>query len=91
MVMEAVGGTWGPKARNTFAAIAHSAAKLTGDPVSTKLEQIYPLLSVTFWRANARSIIRRPFHVPATGLTARESARSAIQRYESLSLMQLDQ
>eukprot|EP00666_Eupelagonemidae_sp_cell4sb_P017874 gene17874-biopygen36351 len=77
MIVEASGGGWGSDSRRVWHELAHAAARLTGDPAPTKLEQLYQSLSVTLHRANARAIlVRAP--VPCNSLPAVAAAQAVL-------------
>ena len=59
MVMEAVGGAWGPAAVKIFTELAKSKSMLTGESVDMLLAQLYQNLGTILRRENARAIIKR--------------------------------
>ena len=59
MVMEAVGGAWGPAAVKVFSELAKSKSMLTGESVDILLSQLYQNLGTILRRENARAIIKR--------------------------------
>ncbi len=59
MVVEAVGGGWGPAATKVFYELAKAKSMLTGEPKNTVLSQLYQNLGIVLHRKNARSILRR--------------------------------
>ncbi len=65
MVVEAVGGSWGPQAHKFWASLANSLAQASGERKEDMAEQIFQNLGLIFHRENARAIIRR-----ASGLAA---------------------
>ncbi len=58
-VLEAAGGSFGPSARRVLSLFANSAAKLTGECSSQKVEQFSQRLSLILHETNARSILLR--------------------------------
>ena len=72
MVMEAVGGGWGPTATKVFYDLAKAKATLTGETTNTVLNHIYQNLGIQLHRENARAILRRcaPVSVDTSFLTA---------------------
>ncbi len=85
MIMEAHGGSWGEDARLLFHELSKSAARLTGDSPSEKLEQYLQSLSVSLHRANARAVLRRaPVVLPAVpAVAAAQAALAAAQAERS--------
>eukprot|EP00660_Eupelagonema_oceanica_P019521 gene19521-biopygen901 len=82
MIVEASGGGWGADACQLFHTLSKSAARLTGDTPSDKLEQFHQSLSVCLHRANARAIWRRsPAAAPIC--TAIAGAQAALSRAEA--------
>jgi len=59
MVVEAVGGTWGPTAKKVFAELAQTKSLLTGEPKEKTLFQLHQSLDVVLHRENARSVLKR--------------------------------
>ena len=59
MVMEAVGGAWGPAAVKVFSELAKSKSMLTGESFDILLSQLYQNLGTILRRENARAIIKR--------------------------------
>ena len=59
MVVEAIGGAWGPAAVKVFNELAKSKSILTGEPVDHLLTQLYQSLSVILRRENARAVVKR--------------------------------
>ena len=64
LCVEASSGSWGPQARKFFKEVAKISARFSGDLVSARLDLCMQTLSVALHRANARSILTRPFHTP---------------------------
>ena len=64
MIMEAVGGGWGPTAIKVFYDFAKTKATLTGETTNIALNHIYQNLGIRFHRENARAILRRCAPVP---------------------------
>eukprot|EP00660_Eupelagonema_oceanica_P019135 gene19135-biopygen16944 len=88
MIMEAVGGSWGPAARAVWHELARCAARLTGEPFALKAEQISQDLSIILHRENATAILRRP--PPLADLApAMARARSALESAEAQRLAAL--
>ena len=79
MIVEASSGSWGAEARELFREMSKTAARLTGDPYSVKLEQSMQTLSVCLHRANARAILRRAPAIPPPH-SAMAAAQSALGR-----------
>ncbi len=59
MVVEAVGGGWGPSAIKVFYELAKSKSMLSGELKNQALSQLYQNLGIILHRENARSILRR--------------------------------
>ena len=59
MVMEAVGGGWGPSANKVFLELAKTKSLLTGDSINTTLTQIHQNLQLVLHKENARALLRR--------------------------------
>ena len=83
MVMETVGGSWGPAAVKIFSELAKAKSMLTGESVDLLLGQLYQSLGTILRRENARSIIKRAVACPrvaddvlaaATALRCQEEA-----------------
>ena len=86
MVMEASGGSWGPKARKVWNTIARSSSQLTGESHSQKAEEIVQCLSVILQRANAQAVLRRSPTVADSNPSACARARAALQNAETARL-----
>ena len=82
MIVEASSGSWGAEARELFREMSKTAARLTGDPYSVKLEQSLQTLSVCLHRANARAILRRAPAIPPPH-SAMASAQAALARAQA--------
>ena len=65
MVMEAVGGSWGPTAIKVLHNLAQTKSSITGENKNTVLNHLYQLLGIQFHRENARAILRRCAPTPA--------------------------
>ena len=59
MVVEAVGGGWGPSATKVFYELAKTKSMLSGELKNQVLSQMYQNLGIILHRENARSILRR--------------------------------
>ena len=59
MVLEAVGGGWGPSASKVFLEIAKTKSQLTGESKNKVLTQIHQNLGTILHRENARAVLRR--------------------------------
>ena len=59
MVVEAVGGSWGPAASGIFTGLAKAKALITGEPVDMLLGQLRERLGIVLHRENARAILKR--------------------------------
>ena len=59
MVIEAVGGAWGPAAVKVLSELAKTKSMITGEPADHLLAQLYQNLGVILHRENARSVVRR--------------------------------
>ena len=59
MVVEAVGGGWGPSANRLFSELAKNKACVSGELKNTTLAHLYQSLGIILHRENARSILRR--------------------------------
>ena len=59
MVVEAVGGFWGPASKSIFTGIAKAKSMITGEPVDMLLGQLRQRLGVVLHRENARAIVKR--------------------------------
>ena len=59
LIIEAVGGGWGNKARNVWSELAKSIALATGEQSSTTAVRFLQGFSLTLHRENARTILRR--------------------------------
>ena len=59
MVVEAVGGSWGPAAHSVFTGLAKAKSLITGEPVDMLLSQLRQHLGVVLHRENARAILKR--------------------------------
>ena len=92
MIVEASSGSWGTTARDMFRELAKTAARLTGDPQSVKLEQSLQTLSVCVHRANARAILRRAPAIPPphSAMAAAQAALAAAEVEKTAGSMCLD-
>ena len=79
MIMEAVGGGWGPTAIKVFYDLAKTKATLTGETTNTALNHIYQNLGIRLHRENARAILRRcaPVSIDAASILAAAATLSA--------------
>jgi len=59
MVVEAVGGAWGPSASKVFSELAKAKTILSGESIEQSLKQLYENLGTILQRENARSVIKR--------------------------------
>jgi len=59
MVVEAVGGAWGPAATKVFNELAKTKSITTGEPIDSLLMQLYQNLGIILHRENARAIVKR--------------------------------
>ena len=59
IVVEAVGGGWGPSAIKVFYELAKAKSLLSGELKNQVLSQLYQNLGIILHRENARSILRR--------------------------------
>ena len=59
IIIEAVGGSWGPTATKVFYNLAKAKSSITGESKNTILNQLRQTLGTTLHKANARSILRR--------------------------------
>jgi len=59
MVVEAVGGSWGPAAQGIFAELAKAKSLTTGEPPDLLLGHLYQNLGVALHRENARAVLKR--------------------------------
>ena len=59
LVVEAVGGAWGPYSAKVFAEFAKSSATRSGESADVVLNRVYQSLGVTLHRENARSVLQR--------------------------------
>ena len=93
MIVEASSGSWGAEARELFREMSKTAARLTGDPYSVKLEQSMQTLSVCLHRANARAILRRAPAIPPphSAMAAAQSALARAQAENSAGNMLIDE
>ena len=82
MIVEASSGSWGVDARNLFREVSKTAARLTGDPYSVKLEQCLQNFSISLHRANARAVLRRAPAIPPPQ-SAIATAQTALARAEA--------
>ena len=92
MIVEASGGSRGAEARDLFRELSKTAARLTGDPPSVKLEQSLQSLSVSLHRANARAILRRAPAIPPphSAMAVAQAALARAQAEHSAGNMCLD-
>ena len=93
MIIEASSGSWGAEARELFREMSKTAARLTGDPYSVKLEQSLQTLSVCLHRANARAILRRAPAIPPphSAMAVAQAALARAQAENSAASMCLDE
>ena len=61
LVVEAVGGAWGPAATKVLNELAKSKSMITGEQVDHLRGQLYQSLGVILHRENARSVLKRLF------------------------------
>jgi hypothetical protein len=59
MVVEAVGGAWGPASVKVFSELAKSKSMITGEPVDFLRNQLLQSLGVILHRENARAVVKR--------------------------------
>jgi len=59
MVVEAVGGAWGPASVKVFNELAKSKSILTGESVEFLHNQLLQSLGVILHRENARAVVKR--------------------------------
>ena len=59
MIMDAVGGSWGPQAHKVWAALAKSTAQSEGERPEAAADRIFQNLGLILHRENARAILRR--------------------------------
>ena len=59
MVMEAVGGAWGPSATSVLAELAKVKSLYTGESQDRVQQQLLECLSVILHRENARAVLKR--------------------------------
>ena len=59
MVVEAVGGGWGPTATKVLYNLAKIKSTITGETKNTVLNHLYQHLGILLHRENSRSILRR--------------------------------
>ena len=59
MVVEAVGGGWGPTATKMLYSLAKTKSSITGETVNSTLNNIHQNLGIRRHRENARAILRR--------------------------------
>ena len=59
MIMEAVGGSWGPAANKVLAQLAKDKALLTGEREDIVAQKLLQLLGFTLHRENACAVLRR--------------------------------
>jgi len=59
MIVESVGGSWGPQAHKVWASLAKSMAQATGEQEDVMANRIFQNLGLILQRENARAIIRR--------------------------------
>jgi hypothetical protein len=59
MIVDAVGGSWGPQAHKVWAALAKSMALSTGEREDAAASRIFQNLGLILHRENARAILRR--------------------------------
>jgi len=59
MVVEAVGGSWGPAAQGIFAELAKAKSQISGEPAEVLLGHLVQNLGVALHRENARAVLRR--------------------------------
>ena len=78
MVMEAVGGTWGPAASPTLVDIAKVKALQSGESQEYVLQQLLQCLSTILHRENARAVLRRS-RVYTAGSAALLAASTTLQ------------
>jgi len=63
VVVEAVGGAWGPAATKVLNELAKSKSMMTGEKVDHLRAQLYQNLGVILHRENARSVLKRLFEL----------------------------
>jgi hypothetical protein len=59
MIVDAVGGSWGPQAHKVWATLAKSMALSTGELEQTTTSRIFQSMGLILHRENARAILRR--------------------------------
>ena len=59
MIVEAVGGSWGPQAQKVWCEFAKSTALATGERQDIIVQRIYQGMGLILHRENARAITRR--------------------------------
>ena len=59
MVVEAVGGAWGPAANKIFFHLAKEKSMFTGENEKKLLLELHQLLGIILHRENARAVLRR--------------------------------
>ena len=59
MIVDAVGGSWGPQAHKVWASLAKSMALSTGELEQTTTSRIYQSMGLILHRENARAVLRR--------------------------------
>ena len=63
MIVEAVGGAWGPSAQKVFYELAKNHSVVSGERTNDILGQWYQHFGIILHRENARAIMRRrPVH-----------------------------
>ena len=78
MVVEAVGGSWGPAAATALVDFAKTKALLTGEPQERVLQQLLETLGVILHRENARAVLNRT-RMFSTGLDGLLAAATTLQ------------
>jgi len=63
VVVEAVGGAWGPAATKVLNELAKSKSMITGESVDHLRGQLYQNLGIILHRENARSVLKRLFEL----------------------------
>ena len=69
MVVEAVGGAWGPAAVKVLNELAKSKSMISGEPVDLLRSQLYQSLGIILHRENARAVVKRMrTHTPVVNM-----------------------
>ena len=59
LVVEGIGGGWGPAAMKAWGELAQAPGAKSGDGAAVEGERLFQALAITLQRENARAVLRR--------------------------------